>query len=145
MFHYALFAHALGLPKSDCRASMPRNPGGRERPCCAVAVNPEFRMPRTNTGIADFPGGDTLVTLGGFHRRRRAPIGTPFMQASTLMHEFGHNAERRHGGEALEPNCKPTYLSVMNYLYQLRGLLDDGGAPHLDFSRPSGQPSTRRR
>ena len=56
------------------------------------------------------------------------------MQASTLMHELGHNMERRHGGEAFEPNCKPTYLSVMNYLYQLRGLLDDDGKPHLDFS-----------
>ena len=56
------------------------------------------------------------------------------MQASTLMHELGHNMERRHGGEAFEPNCKPTYLSVMNYLYQLRGLLDDSGKPHLDFS-----------
>ena len=62
------------------------------------------------------------------------PVGTPFMQASTLMHELGHNMERRHGGEAFEPNCKPTYLSVMNYLYQLRGLLDDVGKPHLDFS-----------
>jgi len=59
------------------------------------------------------------------------------MQASTLMHELGHNLERRHGGEAFEPNCKPLYLSVMNYLYQLRGLLDDRGVPHLDFSGSS--------
>ena len=56
------------------------------------------------------------------------------MQASTLAHEFGHTAERRHGGEAFEPNCNPGYLSVMNYLYQLRGLLDDDGSPALDFS-----------
>jgi hypothetical protein len=58
------------------------------------------------------------------------------MQASTLMHELGHNLERRHGGGAFEPNCKPTYLSVMNYLYQLRGLLDDDGQPHLNFAGP---------
>ena len=46
------------------------------------------------------------------------------MQASTLMHEWGHNFGRRHGGDLGEPNCKSQYLSVMNYLYQLRGLPD---------------------
>ena len=53
------------------------------------------------------------------------------------MHELGHNFERRHGGEAFEPNCKPTYLSVMNYLSRLRGLLDDRGKPNLDYSGAS--------
>ena len=107
MFRYALFAHALGLPKSE----EPTDPG--------------FHEPRTNTGVGDFPGGDVMVTLGAFSDTDGLPVGTPFMQASTLMHELGHNMERRHGGGSLEPNCKPTYLSVMNYLYQLRGLLDD--------------------
>ena len=116
MFRYALFAHALGLPKSE----EPTDPG--------------FHEPRTNTGVGDFPGGDVMVTLGAFSDTDGLPVGTPFMQASTLMHELGHNMERRHGGGALEPNCKPTYLSVMNYLYQLRGLLDKDGKPHLDFS-----------
>ena len=116
MFHYALFAHAIGLPKSEDPASL------------------DFHIPRTNAGIADFPGGDVMVTLGGFADVDGKPIGTPFMQASTLMHELGHNLELRHGGGALEPNCKPTYFSVMNYLYQLRGLLDDGGSPNLGFS-----------
>ena len=32
-------------------------------------------------------------------------------------------------------NCKPNYPSVMNYLFQLGGLLDDDGVPHLDYSR----------
>ncbi|HSP92861.1 MAG TPA: hypothetical protein VLN08_18245, partial [Vicinamibacterales bacterium] len=116
MFRYALFAHALGLPKTE----EPTDPG--------------FHVPRTNTGVGDFPGGDVMVTLGAFSDTDGLPVGTPFMQASTLMHELGHNMERRHGGGAFEPNCKPTYLSVMNYLYQLRGLLDDAGKPHLDFS-----------
>ena len=116
MFRYALFAHALGLPKSE------------------EPTDPDFHVPRTNTGVGDFPGGDVMVTLGAFSDTDGLPVGTPFMQASTLMHELGHNMERRHGGEAFEPNCKPTYLSVMNYLYQLRGLLDNDGKPHLDFS-----------
>ena len=117
IFRFALFAHAIGLPQSES----PLDPG--------------FHVPRTATGVGDFPGGDLMVTLGAFADVDGLPVGTPFMQASTLMHELGHGLERRHGGEALELNCKPTYLSVMNYLYQLRGLVDDGGVPHLDFSR----------
>ena len=98
MFRYALFAHALGLPKSE------------------EPTDPDFHVPRTNTGVGDFPGGDVMVTLGAFADTNGAPVdhdlnpstaemwtpfpvGTPFMQASTLMHELGHNMERRHGGE----------------------------------------------
>ena len=98
-------------------------------------ANPDFHVPRTNTGVGDFPGGDFIVSLGAFDDVDGLPVGTPFMQASTMMHEMGHGFERRHGGDALEPNCKPLYFSAMNYLYQLRGLLDDAGVPHLDFSR----------
>ena len=139
VFRYGLFAHAIGLPKSD----QPCLKGGQPAPTaangtCAASEglidNPEFHVPRTNTGVGDFPGGDFMVTLGGFPDADGRPVGTPFMQASTMMHEMGHGFERRHGGGPLEPNCKPTYLSVMNYLYQLRGLLDDSGSPHLDFS-----------
>jgi VCBS repeat-containing protein len=63
------------------------------------------------------------------------------MQASTILHEFGHNAWRRHGGDAFAPNCQPLYLSSMNYLYQLRGLLNDAGKPHLDLSRAIFAPA----
>ena len=139
MFHYALFAHALGLPQSEKACVVGGVPTDDVNGVCAPGTdNPKFHTPVTNTGIGDFPGGDLLVTLGGFNDLFGRPIGTPFMQASTLMHEFGHNAERRHGGEALEQNCKPTYLSVMNYMYQLRGLLDDNGTPNLDFSGTVG-------
>ncbi len=146
MFHYLFFAHAVGLPVA-------------EKPCldglglpvdanaisglCDVSENALFRVPRTTTGIGDFPGGDALVTMGAFLDSANLPIGTPFMQASTAMHEFGHNFERRHSGEsstatAPNSNCKPTYLSIMNYLYQLRGLLDDAGRPNLDYSGQIG-------
>ena len=47
---------------------------------------------------------------------------------------------RSHGGDPAEPNCKPNYLSVMSYLFQLHGLLDDNGVPHLDFSGQTGSP-----
>ena len=139
-FHYALFAHAIGLPKSplpclDSEGTPTAANSATDRCDLPLTNNPDFHTPRTNTGVADFPGGDILVTLGAFPDTDGKPIGTPFMQASTLMHEWGHNAELTHGGRAGEPNCKPAYVSVMNYLYQLRGLLDDAGRPHLDFSR----------
>ena len=107
-------------------------------------------MPRSSAGVADVPGGDFIISLGfwdGF-------VGTDFVQASTTMHELGHNLERWHGGDPpqfssvaagvssapedrvilFEPNCKPNYLSVMSYLFQVRGLLDDAGDPHLSYS-----------
>ena len=41
------------------------------------------------------------------------------MQAGTLMHELGHTLGLYHGGAGTNDyNCKPNYLSVMNYLYQ---------------------------
>ena len=132
MFHYSLFAHHLGYPQSF-EPFLPNS----------TNVNPLFRKPVTNTGVGDFPGGgDVLVTLGAFlDNDNVTPTGTSYMQASTLMHELGHNLNLRHGGALNEPNCKPPYLSVMNYLYQLRGLLDDLGKPNLGFASPSLQTS----
>jgi hypothetical protein len=110
--HYVLFAHALGV---------------------ASLENP--LVPRQSSGIADSSGGDVMVTLGFWDQE----TGTPFMQGSTLLHELGHNLGLRHGGVvpsgAIEPNCKPNYQSVMNYLFQVRGLLDSNGVPHIDLSK----------
>ena len=41
-------------------------------------------------------------------------------QAATFMHEMGHTLALHHGG-ADDYNCKPNYLSIMNYLYQFNG------------------------
>lgn len=140
MFRYALFAHGVGIPKADmpCLDGQGRAAADVNGACGAehgLTENPDFRVPRSVTGVGDFPGADALITLGAFRDEQGLPVGTVFMQASTLMHELGHTFERRHGGDTGEPNCKPTYLSVMNYLYQLRGLADDLGRPHLDFAR----------
>ena len=145
MFRYMFMAHAIGLPKSELPClnddGLPVAAGANGRCDAPLTPNPDFHIPRTNTGVGDFPGGDTMVTLGAFTDASGQPVGTPFMQASTILHEFGHNAWRRHGGDAFAPNCQPLYLSSMNYLYQLRGLLDDLGKPHLDLSRAIFPPS----
>jgi len=131
-FRSIVFAHALGMPKATCL-----NADGTSNFTCQD-TNPDFHVPVTNSGIADFPGGDLLVTLGAFVDANGLPVGSPFMQGSTIMHEWGHNLELTHAGtpqNPREPNCKPNYLSVMNYLFQLRGLLDENGIPRMDLSR----------
>jgi hypothetical protein len=77
-----------------------------------------------SSGIAELPGNDFLVTLGGWSLS--ATPGTNLnrlinYQAGTFMHELGHNLGLRHGGNE-NANYKPNYFSVMNYLYQLNGL-----------------------
>ena len=63
-------------------------------------------------------------------------------QTGTLFHELGHALTLTHGGAyynvnsdtpsvpIFEPNCKPNFLSVMNYLFQVRGFPDGG----IDYS-----------
>jgi hypothetical protein len=77
-----------------------------------------------SSGLAELPGNDLIVSMGGWGFATtpewilNALIN---MQASTLMHELGHNLGLRHGGNE-DNNYKPNYWSIMNYLYQLNGL-----------------------
>jgi len=134
MFRYVLFVHALGLPKEDCLIDDRANPSFGFPDTACQMTNSLFHVPVTNTGVADFPGGDAIVALGGFDDGAGRPVGTDYMQAATLAHELGHTFQLRHGGAPTEPNCKPNYLSVMNYLFQLRGLRKNTGGSILDFS-----------
>jgi hypothetical protein len=68
-----------------------------------------------SAGRAEFGGNDLTVALG-------AAVGTDarivFLQIPVFMHELGHNLRLQHGGGEAEPfNCKPNYLSVMNYAF----------------------------
>jgi hypothetical protein len=129
-FHYVLFAHSRGIPKSSDPTSS------------------DFHVPSSSGGRGDLPAGaDAVVTLGWWDNF----VGTDLNQASTLLHEIGHNLGLWHGGSPVqitdaagtsptkvnvyfEPNCKPNYLSLMNYAFGFAGLLDDDGVPHVDFS-----------
>ena len=68
-------------------------------------------------------------------------MGSVQTQTGTLFHELGHALTLTHGGTyytdpdnpflpTYEPNCKSNFLSVMNYLFQVRGFPDGG----IDFS-----------
>lgn len=50
------------------------------------------------------------------------------------MHELGHNLGLRHGGGD-DTNYKPNYLSVMNYSFQLQGVIKGGTVGTFDYSR----------
>ena len=52
----------------------------------------------------------------------------------TIMHELGHTLNLRHGGN-VDANCKPNYVSVMNYDQQF-GIPQAGGGTTLDYSPP---------
>src|SRR5207302_10683842 len=60
--------------------------------------------------------------------------GTALVQAATIMHEIGHNLNLLHAGVFRTPNCMPNYPSVMNYLYQIRGLTGSDNKEYVDFS-----------
>lgn len=82
------------------------------------------------SGVGETPGNDFIVSLGTGWERTRG------QQAGTFAHELGHNLGLYHGGDAGAPNGKPNYLSVMNYLFQNRGL-SVSGTRAFNYSRYS--------
>jgi hypothetical protein len=152
-FHYGLYAHATGIPKSPfpCLDASDEPTALNNEDECDVKPNPEFKIPSGISGGGDLPGGDFMVTLGFWDNF----VGTDFFQASTTLHELGHNADRWHGGDpptvvevgqspsvkakvTFQPNCKPNYPSAMSYMFQLHGLRDNAGVAHLNLSGVAG-------
>lgn len=91
------------------------------------------------SGCGETLGNDTLITLG------KAGLNTDDLaqtyhlinqQASTVMHELGHNLSLTHGGNSGE-TYQPNYLSIMNYLYSGVGLAtvgnNEGDRYHHNF------------
>ena len=86
------------------------------------------------SGVSDIGGADSLISLGLWG----ADGQTVPVESGTFMHELGHAFGLAHGGLfrtpvtggyafSFEPNCKPNYQSVMNYMFQvdlLDGVLD---------------------
>ena len=76
------------------------------------------------SGIAEQHGNDFIVSLGQFTNG----VGSVNQQSGTFMHELGHTINLNHGGPDVHgdaDNCKPNYLSVMNYAYQLPDFLPE--------------------
>ena len=87
------------------------------------------------SGAAEQGGNDLVVTMGNWGMSTASVQSTNLLinyQAATVMHELGHNFGLDHAGASSLPNNKPNYWSVMNYLYQLRGLGPDPVAANAD-------------
>ena len=108
IFHYVIFAHAVDF------------------------------VGNTMSGLSHgMPSMDFIVSLGNWKSGGANVIGhyngNANHQAGTLMHEFGHNLGLDHGGgDGI--NCKPNYLSIMNYLRQMPVILPPAFYK-LDYSR----------
>lgn len=86
-----------------------------------------------SSGIAEYPGNDFLVTVGGLADSWTQAAGSlGAAESGTVLHELGHTLGLGHGGPSNDVNCKPNYLSVMNYSLQVGSY--DPTRP-LDYSR----------
>jgi hypothetical protein len=148
-FHYVMYGHAQGRSKSlPCIVN--GHPADYDVNGTCSTSNPyfvalDYNVPSSSSGVSDLPGNSAMITLGLWDKV--SGTGTTFNQASTTLHELGHNLELSHGGgptqfgskflgtlTKAEPNCKPNYFSSMSYLFQAHGLIDAAGDQHLDYS-----------
>ncbi|MER7246807.1 hypothetical protein [Kribbella sp. NPDC000426] len=77
----------------------------------------------------NIPNDTFIVTVGpkcGWNATDDTNVGT-------FVHELGHNIGLKHGGTD-NLNYKPNYLSVMNYSFQLGGVLKADGTKYWGYS-----------
>ena len=88
-----------------------------------------------SSGLArNIPARDFLLTLGGAGWGSYPRENLVQQQAGTFMHELGHGLGLQHGGPD-SISYKPNYFSVMNYPFQLDGLIKNGEVGEIDYSR----------
>lgn len=111
VFRYAIFGHNYAeASTSSGRAELGFLPGNNRL-----------------GGQLSVGGNDFIVTLGGWSPAGIISVGgQATAETGTFMHELGHTLSLQHGGvDGL--NCKPNYLSIMNYTLQF---------PNIDLTRP---------
>ncbi|HSQ00523.1 MAG TPA: hypothetical protein VL049_25150, partial [Candidatus Dormibacteraeota bacterium] len=117
-------AFRYGITSTQCCLSGPDF--GKE---CFIDAQCPSSACTSSGGQAEIGGNDFVVWNTQF-------------QGSSLMHELGHDLELRHGGGNSD-NCKPNYMSVMNYDHFEIQRLD--GSSIIDYSpprQPNGQRGT---
>jgi outer membrane protein assembly factor BamB len=132
------------FPGGDCQT-----PGDDDGDGLANGQDPECRLvpelPSTNPGSCwdTLDNGDDLIdgadpeckAWGGYSDGKdNMAIFEDDDAATVLMHELGHTLDLHHAGATPEPNYKPNYLSVMNYVYAT-GIPQDPDAMMENASR----------
>ncbi len=87
--------------------------------------------PMFTVTLATWSYANVVYAGGGLFQCHSTDPCRRVMDAGTMMHELGHTLGLHHGGQD-EDQYKPNYLSVMNYLFQMRGRVKDRP---LDYSR----------
>jgi hypothetical protein len=103
--------------------------------CCTFGAN--YGLPCTEDAQC---AGAVCQDAGGEAIEKDFVVWNTTFQGSTLMHELGHTLGLSHGGDVID-NCKPNYVSIMNYDHLEIERLD--GTSILDFS-PARQPNGAR-
>jgi hypothetical protein len=144
-FHYGLGAHTRGTPVIlPCLANGEPTGYTQGTSCTPNQPNPDYQVPQVPSGsggLGDLPGRNFLATHGLWDEF----VGRPYARAVTIFHEIGHNVNLWHSGVSanwgnatqptvIDPNCKPNFLSSMNYLFELYGVFDQFGNIQLDYS-----------
>lgn len=83
----------------------------------------------TSTGIAENAPGQFFIVASVKGLGDTAVAGT-------FMHELGHTLGLLHGGNE-KTNNKPNYLSIMNYSFQLSGLLGTNSTNYSEYELPA--------
>lgn len=72
---------------------------------------------------ATTPDATSTYRIGGTGGQASGPNFVDYVHdPATVMHELGHTLGLGHGGRGDSRNCKPNYMSVMNYRYQPGGI-----------------------
>lgn len=108
---------------TDCQGDPALDEGGGPNSCSDGMDNDLDSLPDFADPDCQYAGGWGEVGGNDFIEYNH--------DGGTIMHEFGHNLGLGHGGRiggvALNDNCKPNHISVMNYDYQ-------GGIPQAATS-----------
>jgi hypothetical protein len=129
VFHYGLFAHSLAVCTKPMLLA--------DRMLCsnvAKISGISRNLDDTSQGASDF-----VVSLGDPYWSKPGNNKAD-QQAGTFMHELGHNLGLNHYGTSVSAGServmnKPNHLSVMNYLYQTKGLVVSALDFRFDYLR----------
>lgn len=129
VFHYGLFAYQFVRCNKQLAKIYVAESSQAECKALEGVSGASRNIKDMSQGASDF-----VVTLGAPDWFLTGIVTD--QQAGTFMHELGHNLGLNHFGTPHDTiGEKPNHLSVMNYLYQTKGLVVDDPRFRFDYQR----------